>query len=299
MSRDLYFSIGYKICSSCQEKFISSDWKCSFCGHYPKVIDGYLAFAPELAEESNGYEESIFTQIAPLEAKNFWFRSRNRLIIWALKKYFAEATQFLEIGCGTGFVLQGIEKASPKLKLSGSEIFTTGLSFAAQRLSRTELFQMDARKIPFDNEFDIIGAFDVVEHIEEDEDVLTEIYRATRKGGGIILTVPQHSWLWSQADEYAHHVRRYDSQDLRTKVERAGFKIIRMSSFVSLLLPLMLLSRLQQQKPNSKYDVISELKISGWLNTLLENVLNLERVMIQLGISLPLGGSLLLIAKKV
>ncbi|MEA5536126.1 class I SAM-dependent methyltransferase [Crocosphaera sp. XPORK-15E] len=287
-----------KVCNSCNEKFISSEWKCPSCNYLPKVIDNHLAFAPELAQASDGFEAGLFSQLAPLEAKNFWFRSRNHLIIWALKRYFLKATKFLEIGCGTGFVLQGIERAFPKLTLFGSEIFTAGLSFASQRLLRTELFQMDARKIPFENEFDVIGLFDVLEHIEEDREVLAEIYRATAKGGGIILTVPQHPWLWSQADDYAHHVRRYRAQELKIKVEGAGFKVVKITSFVSLLLPLMLVSRLSQKRPNQNYSIMSELKISGWLNTTLENVLNLERIMIKFGISFPAGGSLLLVARK-
>jgi len=287
-----------KICSGCGEKINSLGWRCPSCSHTPKLIEGYLAFAPELAEASDGFEARFFSQLATLEAKNFWFRSRNRLIIWALQRYFSEAKNFLEIGCGTGFVLSGIEQAFPKLALYGSEIFTTGLGFASQRLSGAELFQMDARKIPFENEFDVIGAFDVLEHIKEDTIVLEQMYRANAPGGGIVLTVPQHPFLWSQADTYAHHVRRYRAQELKTKVERAGFKVLRMTSFVSLLLPLMLVSRFRQRQHNPEYDATSELRISGSMNAILESVLNLERMAICLGCSFPAGGSLLLIARR-
>ena len=89
--------------------------------------------------------------------------------------------------------------------------------------------------------------------------------------GGIILTVPQHPWLWSQADTYAHHVRRYIKQDLITKLQQTGFKVVKVTSFVSLLLPLMLLSRLNQRS-SKNYDPTSELKISGTLNYFLEDV---------------------------
>ncbi|MEW5857914.1 MAG: class I SAM-dependent methyltransferase [Cyanobacteriota bacterium] len=287
-----------KICSKCGTRFDSLNWVCPSCSCKPKRIEGYLSFAPEFSQINDNYEPSFFSQLATLEAKNFWFCSRNRLIVWALQRYFPQAQTLLEIGCGTGFVLSGIEKAFPRLTLYGSEIFSTGLAFAAQRLSKAELFQMDACKIPFEREFDIIGAFDVLEHIKEDRIVLAEMYRATKAGGGIILTVPQHPWLWSQADDYAHHVRRYRAQELKTKVQRAGFKIVRMTSFVSLLLPLMLLSRSQQQRPKPDYDPLAELRIGGLANSILEKVLDFERSAIRLGLSFPLGGSLLLIAKK-
>ena len=286
-----------KVCAACGARFNSVGWTCLVCYYQPKLIEGYLAFAPELAEENDGFEAIFFSQLARLEARNFWFRSRNRLIVWALQRYFPQAQNFLEIGCGTGFVLAAIEQAFPKISLYGSEIFSQGLNFAQERLSRTQLFQMDARQIPFENEFDAIAAFDVLEHIKEDDIVLAQMHQALRMNGGIILTVPQHPFLWSYADEYACHVRRYSGGELKHKVERAGFKVIKMTSFVSLLLPLMLISR-WQQRADAEYDGMSELKISGWKNTVLENILNLERTIIRLGYSFPAGGSLLCVARR-
>ena len=92
-------------------------------------------------------------------------------------------------------------------------------------------------KYSYAAEFDAIGAFDVLEHIVDDEMVLRETNKALKSGGGLLLTVPQHQFLWSAADESARHVRRYSSRDLREKVERAGFKVIRMTSFVSFCYP--------------------------------------------------------------
>jgi ubiquinone/menaquinone biosynthesis C-methylase UbiE len=288
-----------KVCTQCYEKFANSSWICPACNFEPTIIDDHLSFAPHLTEENEGFEASYFFELATLEAKNFWFRSRNQLILWALLKYFPSAKNLLEIGCGTGFVLSGIEQSYPELALHGSEIFTKGLNLAADRLSKqVALYQMDARRIPFEDEFDIIGAFDVLEHIPEDQSVLDEMYRATSHNGGIMLTVPQHLWLWSRSDDYARHVRRYCVDELGSKVEQAGFEVVRITSFVSFLLPLMFLSRLQQRKSHSKYDIFSELKIGGCRNQLLEYVMTWERRCIQTGISFPFGGSLLLLAKK-
>lgn len=81
-------------------------------------------------------------------------------------------------------------------------------------------------------------------------------------------------------------------------MERAGFQVIKMTSFVSLLLPLMIISRRQQQRPRPEYDGMSQLKISGWKNAVLENILNLGRTIIRLGYSFPGGGSLLCVARR-
>ncbi|MTJ21033.1 class I SAM-dependent methyltransferase [Dolichospermum sp. UHCC 0352] len=288
-----------KKCNECAYIFDNQEWKCPNCQYNPNLINGYLSFAPEIIDKVESYDPIFFAKLAKVEAKNFWFRSRNRLIISAIKKFFPNQKNFLEIGCGTGFVLSGLEKSFSQLQLSGSEIFTQGLEFASQRLNRTQLFQMDALHIPFQDEFDGIGAFDVLEHIQEDHVVLGQIYQALKPQGSLILTVPQHPWLWSQADDYAFHVRRYQSQDLKRKVQQAGFKIVTMTSFVSLLLPLMILSRFSQRREKKNYDPLNEFKISSWLNVTLEFILSIERQMIQSGVSFPWGGSLLLVAIKI
>jgi 2-polyprenyl-3-methyl-5-hydroxy-6-metoxy-1,4-benzoquinol methylase len=154
---------------------------------------------------------------------------------------------------------------------------------------------MDARLMPFKEEFDVIGAFDVLEHVSEDDQVLSQMHQATRKGGGIMLTVPHHPFLWSQADDYAHHVRRYTAHELIDKVNRAGFEVTRTTSFVSLLLPLMMVSRLRQRQ---KYNPMSEFEISSLVNAVFEKTLHVERTMIRAGLNLPVGGSLLLVARR-
>ena len=157
---------------------------------------------------------------------------------------------------------------------------------------------MDARQIPYVEEFDVIGAFDVLEHIEEDEVVLAAMLRALRPGGGVAITVPQHPWLWSTADESACHVRRYKVGELRKKVLRAGFKLEFETSFVSLLLPAMLASRLTKKRVKAQEDFLPELSLPPWLNRVFERVMSLERYLIRSGLRLKLGGSRLLIATK-
>ena len=287
-----------KRCLRCQAHFLAPDWKCPVCAYLPSSPDGFAVLAPALAEGGAGFPPEVFEQLAALEAQNFWFRARNRLIVWGLKKHFPDMRRYLEIGCGTGYVLAGVAQAFPAATMVGSEIFSVGLPFAAARVKTAELLQMDARQIPYVEEFDVIGAFDVLEHIEEDEAVLAAMLHALRPGGGIAITVPQHPWLWSPADDYAAHVRRYKVGELRAKVLSAGFKLEFETSFVSLLLPAMLASRLTRQRANARKDSMSELSLPAWLNSMFEIVMNLEHRLIRSGLRLKLGGSRLLIATK-
>ena len=246
-----------------------------------------------------GFKAHYFKELAELEAGNFWFRARNRLILWALHKYSPELKSFLEIGCETGFVISAISKGFPEARLSGSEYFEDGLVYARQRVPIAEFAQMDARSIPYESELDVIGAFDVLEHIEEDQSVLQQMYKAIKPGGFVFITVPQHRWLWSVADEYACHVRRYTANELHKKFCQAGFEIVRSTSFVSSLLPAMYLSRLlQRKKPNMSIEDVTGLRVNPLLNKFFEWLLNGELVLISAGFSLPMGGSRLLVARK-
>ena len=289
-----------KKCLACSATFSSSDSCCLVCGSGPEMQEGFLAYAPALAQGGGGFKATYFADLVRLEAGHFWFRTRNRLIIWALGKYCPEFRSFLEIGCGTGYVLSGIANVYPGAQLHGSEIFTAGLAFAAARQPTIDFMQMDGRAIPFVEEFDSIGAFDVLEHIEEDEQVLGQMHGALKPGGVILLTVPQHAWLWSPVDDYACHIRRYSAKDIHVKVEGAGFEILRSTSFVSSLLPAMFASRLVQKLSTKKYaDPTAELRISPWVNGLFEKMLDAELAMIRNGINFPVGGSRLVVARRV
>jgi SAM-dependent methyltransferase len=286
-----------KVCPACDHRFEARHWSCPRCGRLPEQRGAYAAFAPRLMDV-DGYDSAFFRKLAALEPDNYWFEARNRLLVWALQRYFPAARNFLEIGCGTGFVLAGIRQALPALALAGAEVFSEGLEFAESRVPGSVLFQMDARHIPFDDEFDVIGAFDVLEHIDEDDTVLAEMFRATRRGGGILLTVPQHPWLWSSVDAHARHKRRYTRRQLVEKVVRAGFTLGRATSFVSLLLPAMLVSRLWRRAGGRSGDPLPELAVGRITNAVLSHILGLERALIARGISFPAGGSLLMVARK-
>lgn len=285
------------LCPSCGAKNIHAESGCSQCDFVPARVDGFLAWAPELAKHNDGFREEDFEGLAQVEASNFWFRSRNAIVLWALRKYFPSFQSLLEVGCGTGFVLTGIAKSFPKARTVGSEIYTAGLAFATKRLPNVELFQMDARKLPYEAEFDVVAAFDVIEHILEDELVLKNFHRAIKPGGGCLITVPQHRWLWSPVDEAACHQRRYTAKELHAKVVAAGFRIVRSTSFVTLLLPLMLASRLAARR-SGQAGGSESLALNPVLDRVLAFAMQMEHLLIRAGVSLPIGGSRFLVCTR-
>lgn len=288
-----------KSCPSCKQSFADNSWKCPACGHEPAERGGFVSFAPELAAQNDGFDPELFKRYAQVEAGNFWFTARNALLKKRMRRHFPQAANILEIGCGTGFVLANIRATYPAARLSGSDIFIEGLGFAKQRVPSATLFQMDATAIPFREEFDLIGAFDVLEHIEDDAAALAQIHAACKTGGGVIFTVPQHPSLWSRMDEYAHHKRRYTRAELLEKMQKAGFRVRYATSFVSLLLPAMWLSRLlQRNAPPAEDGMDPGLRIHPLVNAMFGAVMAVERGLLALGFTFPAGGSLLVVATK-
>jgi SAM-dependent methyltransferase len=246
----------------------------------------------------SGFRPESFDILVDIEEDSFWFQARNDLLIWALGRYFPQTRDLLEIGCGTGFVLAGLHRAYPQVELTGAELYEEGLVHARTRLPDVELIQLDARRIGEDRQWDVIGAFDVLEHIDADTQVLAEMHRAVRPGGGILLTVPQHPWLWGAADEYACHERRYTQRELVDKVVAAGFRTVRVTSWVSLLMPVLVLSRLLERHSSKQYDPRAEHAQAERVGRVLGRIMRAELNLVRRGARLPIGGSLFLVATR-
>lgn len=249
-----------------------------------------------MSENRSPFPPTYFAQLAEVESGNWWFRSRNRTLLWILKRKTGQFHNFLEVGCGTGYVLEGIRGAFPEVEMFGAEYHEEGLEFARARIPSASFRQLDVTNMTDTGIFDVIGAFDVIEHIEEDQKSLSNLARALKPDGKLIISVPQHQWLWSYTDEAACHVRRYSRKDLERKLHQAGLKLDYKSSFVSLLVPLMFISR--QRSSKLKADPMSELKTPKILNVLLELIMRFELLLMKSGVRFPIGGSLLVVASK-
>lgn len=259
--------------------------------------------APSLDETDEGMMRDGFSFLADVEDKHFWFRSRNILIGWLISTYAPTAERAIEIGCGTGYVLHAIRQALPNSTVAASELHTVGLLTARQRHGAdVELFQMDARRSGLREAVDLVGAFDVLEHIPEDEEVLADIARMLRPGGVLIATVPQHPWMWSTADDLALHQRRYRRGELAAKARKAGLESVYESSFVTLAFPLMaaarILERLKGSRSKPEQHHANEFRLSPTLNGFLLHLCRAEQRLRELGVPLPFGGSQVIVARR-
>lgn len=271
-----------------------------------KLIDGIKCYKPEVALENLDYPHEAFEILYQLEDTNFWFVHRNTIIQFLFEKHLGTASNtVLEIGCGTGYVLDGLHKKFPNYTLQGSEIYLEGIKFAQTRLPNIELVQLDATNMPFEDEFNAVGTFDVLEHIEEDVSVIQEVHRSLKSGGLFMISVPQHQWMWSINDDIAYHKRRYSRTELQHKLTTAGFEIVYISSFVFILFPAMYISRFFKQRKITvitdkiKMEEMNELQLNPMVNAIFGWFMKADYFLIKMGISLPFGGSLIAVAKKI
>lgn len=287
-----------KICIYCKNTIESTNWYCGKCCSEPPMESSVRLLAPEL-DASMGFSDDFFPLLERVENNHFWFQSRNILIKFLLQKFHSKCEKFLEIGCGTGFVLDAIRKASPGAFITASEISVQGIKFAVDRGVADEYIQMDARNIPYISEFDCIGLFDVLEHIENDSFIIAEIHRALATNGTLIISVPQHKWLWSNIDVKSWHFRRYQRNELKNILQNNGFSVIWWSSFNLTLAPLLFFQSRMKWRNQSGNVVEEHLYISYFSNKIALIILFVEQILITLGLKLPFGTSIFMVARKI
>lgn len=207
----------------------------------------------------------------------------------------------LELGIGNGDVTRYL--FSKGIAMEGVDAYSEAIINCRKTLD-IPLYQIHAAEIDFHDAYDVVGAFDLLEHTDNDLLVMKKMFEACKKGGRIIVTVPAHRFLWSYFDILAHHKRRYSQKDLIEKIAQAGFQLERVSFFMTLLLPIVFvyrtiirLSGRDKNLINQKGRLLPEHVPVPILNTIALFFLKVEKLLLRF-IDLPFGTSLILIAKK-
>src|ERR1019366_1732645 len=120
--------------------------------HETAIIEGFRCYAPALARGSENYPIEVYNRLCRLEEHHFWFQARNRIILRMFRQYLVhqQRPRILEVGCGTGYVLQGLA-AEKCYELMGAEAHIAGLRHAQRRLPGVEFVQLDARDLPYES----------------------------------------------------------------------------------------------------------------------------------------------------
>lgn len=245
--------------------------------------------------------EKLLKTFYKVEVEHWWWRGRRNI----LKKFLStkqntKPNVILDAGCGTGSTIKFLSQYGVTY---GVDVSSVATAFCRKR-GLKHIKTGDVSKLPYeDTFFDIVSCMDVLEHIEDDEKAVKELFRILKPGGELILTIPALPFIFSGHDRAQGHFRRYSRSDVRRLLESNGFTEKRTTHFnVLLSFPIILIRLLSRFKPFAKaadfdsklnYDIYKIKKV----NDMLSFIFSLEAILLQ-KFDLPFGVSILAIYQK-
>ncbi|MGY8814480.1 MAG: methyltransferase domain-containing protein [Gammaproteobacteria bacterium] len=238
-------------------------------------------------------DTEIYKKQFELEETNWWFVIRRRIITKLLRIYCnSTSSRLLDYGCGSGMTLFCLKKSGYSNQIG----FDT--SDESVRLSKTRgiTVTQDWEQIISFGKVDIILLCDVLEHVEQEHDLIEKLYGQLAPGGVILITVPAYQFLWSGEDHVSHHLRRYTSGTLIKRLRKKN--VLAEGYFFAIMLPIMffVIKVKVLFNPKSAYETDMQ-EFPRWLNGLLIWINSLEYFLIP-SVRLPFGASIYAIIKK-
>ena len=241
-------------------------------------------------------KEHTYPIMFRVEQSHWWYTGRRKILSEFVETISRQVTdrcpRILDVGCGTGANLLMLSKYG---EAEGVDISEDALAFCRERgLDRVRLGA--GEKLPYDDgTFDLVTAFDVVEHMDDDLAGLREMRRVLRPGGRVLLFVPTFMFLWGLQDEVSNHRRRYRLPELRRVLEQAGFEIERTTyANITFFLPILMMRQLMRLT-GIKTDSENNINVPA-LNGVLGSVFGAESWFLK-RMNLPFGVSGLCVAR--
>jgi SAM-dependent methyltransferase len=246
-------------------------------------------------------DKGYFKDYYHYERNHWWFRARSEIIRTYIDKNIAGQKPFriLNVGVATGASTTMLQQFGGVTSL---EYDQDCIDFIKDKVD-FEIIQGSILELPFaDNTFDLVCAFDVIEHVEDDTKAVKELHRVARGGGNVLVTVPAFMNLWSQHDDINHHFRRYTRASLMSvfnTIKEGGIQFA--SYFNSILFPMIFVARkignLKKSNDASLHSDFEKFN-PGILNGVLYSIMKSERLFISNQRSFLAGVSIILHWKK-
>ncbi|MCD6288169.1 MAG: class I SAM-dependent methyltransferase [Candidatus Hydrogenedentes bacterium] len=271
-------------CVECDAPLDSSEpEQCAQCGVSFKTTDGVRSFIRQTEPlAADTFSSDLYQELYKKECKEYYlYWGRRQLLYRLLEPVLARkpAQKALDIGCGTGYVLDGLSALG--LDVAGIEADPVPLRLALAR-GLPHVYEAVAEKLPFQSDqFDLVVSLDVYEHIDDDVKAIREAKRVLVPGGKHVIFVPANRALWSSCDTMQGHKRRYDKTELGTKLSEAGFVVDRMTYLLpTFFIPALLIRRLNRmllsEEKGKKTAFLEYSMPPKWLNSILKSVMQIE-----------------------
>lgn len=240
---------------------------------------------------------------ATLENNHWWFITRKKIIMQVLHKFFSvendNSLKILNVGAAAGASSKWLANFGKVYSLENDPYFVQTL-----RNQNMEVTEGSITAIPFNsNEFDLVCAFDVIEHVKDDVTAFAELQRVCKPAGKICITVPAFQSLWSIHDKVNEHQRRYKDSTLKKLIKtQSNNSIIYSTYFNSLLfIPIYIVRKLENLRRGNTDKVKSDFEFYQTpeiISKFLQKIFSLELLLLKL-IRLPFGVSLLTLIEKI
>ena len=189
-------------------------------------------------------ERFVYEQMAELDQRHWWYCARREVVAALIERVVRPPANaaILEIGCGTGHNFPMLSQFG---HVDALELDDQARSIAEKRLGRSIMSAPlpELAGVP-ERHYDLVGAFDVIEHIDDDAAAVRSIAGKLKPGGKFVMTVPAHQWMWSAHDTVNHHKRRYSKRRLAQLIEGSPLKLDAVGYFNSLLFPVAIAERM-------------------------------------------------------
>ena len=186
-------------------------------------------------------DEILFDTFAEVEDRHWWFLARREIVCAVAQRVLPEGSKVLDLGCGTGFVLERLQE---RYRANGLDLSPIALELCRKRgLSQVSLGSPEDLSAVEGCRFEGVFLLDVLEHLDDDAKALRHISQVLAPGGAVIITVPAFPFLWSRHDEINQHRRRYTRATLSDALRRSGFQLEQIGYFNSYLFPLAVAAR--------------------------------------------------------
>ena len=235
------------------------------------------------------------------EDRQWWYAGMRAIAFGLLDRGFGAANGrprparlFLDAGCGTGLNLEHLAERGQAI---GVDLSAEAVRFCLSR--GVTVVRSSVLALPFpERTFDGLVSFDVLYHawVTDDGAAVRELARVVRPEGLLLVRVPAFKALWGAHDEAVHSRHRYTRGELRALLEGAGLQVLRLSYCNSILFPLLLVRRTLDRLASRHGSDVEFLPAP--LEWLFRQCLLVEAALIRHGLSLPVGASLVALARK-